>query len=159
RLIIDEAASSVCDATAHGFDQTAKFGLLFILALQRLTQLIEKGEFITGALMVNTCKIVFNTPDHESARILAEQLFTGYVDLQEWKPASVRPVAVGNDKVLVRGKSRALHEAQSRSHAEIDSRSWARASAATSADMFSTGTSFGSGESVSLASVPPETLF
>jgi hypothetical protein len=158
RFIVDEAAASICDATAQMLDQLAKYGVLGVFALQRLTQLIEKGEFITGALMVNTCKIVFNTPDHESARILAEQLFTGYVDLQEWKPASIRPVAVGNEKVVVRGKSRTSHQAHSRSRAEIDSRSWARASAAMTANMFSAGTSFGSGESASFSYIPPEPL-
>jgi hypothetical protein len=158
RLIIDEAAASICDATAHMLDQTAKFGLLGIFALQRFTQLIEKGEFITGALMVNTSKIIFNTPDHESARLLAEQIFTGFVDLQEWKPASVRPVAVGNDKVIVRGKSQARNEAHSRSRAQIDSRSWARASAAMSSTMFSAGSAFGSGDSISFATLPPDTM-
>lgn len=157
RIIIDEAAGSLCTATAQLLDQCAKFGLLGIFSLQRVSQLEEKGEFITGALMVNTgVKIVFNTPEAISARMLAENIFTGYVDLQEWKPASVRPVAVGNDKVTIRGRSQAEHAAHAESSADTDMRSWARASAAMNATMFSSGAAFGSGENLSFASMPAD---
>jgi hypothetical protein len=162
RLVIDEAESMLCLETARLLDQTRKYNLLLCCNLQRLAQLRERddGEFIFDAVMSNCAvKIVFAMPEVESARYCAELLFTGCIDLQEWKEASIRPVAVGNEKVIVRGKSRAAHEAHSRSHADIDSRSWARASAAMSASMVASGTATGVGSSLSFASTPPEPVF
>jgi hypothetical protein len=159
RLIIDEAAASLCTATAELLDQTRKFGLLGIFSLQRLSQLEEKGEFMTGAVMVNClCKIVFNSPEPLSARVLSENLFGGYLDYESWKPASVRPVAVGNEKIITRGRAHAEHDAISQSTAETDMKSFARATAAVTASMFSSGAAIGSGANSSFASMPDHVL-
>jgi len=161
RLVIDEAESMLCLETARLLDQTRKYNLLLCCNLQRLAQLRERddGETIFDAVMSNcAAKVVFAMPEPESARYCAELLFTGFVDLVEWKLGSERPTAVGNDKVIVKSRSRAEHQAESTSSAETDIRSSARASAAMSASMFSAASAFGSGESMSLASVPPDTL-
>jgi len=161
RLIIDEAGSgSLCNATALLLSEAAKFGLRATFSLQHLGQLEEKGELVARAMMVNTgCKIVFNTPDAESARILAEQMYTGHLDLEEWKPRSSRPLAVGNEHVTLYGSSRSEQHASSRSTSKMDSSSLARASAEMSAAMSSSGTGFGSGENTSFSMLPVQGLF
>jgi hypothetical protein len=156
RLLIDEAAGSLSPLTSKFAAQAAKFGLLGIWGLQSKAQGDEKSEFIMDILVTNAAnKVVFNTPEPEAARYLAEVCFNGpWLDLQEWKPASVRPVAVGNEKIIVRGRAHAEHDAQSQSSAETDMKSFARASAAVSAIMTSSGAAIGSGANSSFASMP-----
>jgi DNA polymerase III delta prime subunit len=163
RLLLDESDSILCNATTELLDALRKFRLTGIFSLQRTKQANSlsrpNGDTIFDALMVNTgIKIIFNIPEPDTAEYLARTLFSTVIDLQEFKPKSARPLAVANRKVIVHGKSRATHEAQAHSHAEIDSRSWARASAAMSASMSSAGAAFGSGDNISFASVPPDTL-
>ena len=154
-LIIDEAEGSLCTATAQLLDQTRKFGLLGIFSLQRIGQLREKGDFITDALMVNAgVKIVFGIPEPVTARYLAEQLFTGYVDLAEWKPGTERPVAVGNEKMILRSSSRAIHHAEHESASHADIRTLARASAFSTSNMVASAATSASGSNSSLASLP-----
>jgi len=159
-LIVDEAASSLCTATAQMLDQTRKFGLFGAFSFQRIGQLQEKGEFITEAVMVNAgAKIVFSMPEPRSARFLAEMLFTPHLDLQEWKPGSSRPTAVGNELRITRSRSRARHHAEQHGSATSDMRSHGRVSAMSHADMSAWGSGFSDGNSASFASTPPDPLF
>jgi len=154
-LIIDEAAGSLCTATAQLLDQTRKFGLLGLFSLQRIGQLREKGDLVTDALMVNAgVKIVFGIPEPVTARYLAEQLFTGHIDLAEWKPGTERPVAVGNERTTLRSWSRATHHAEHESASHADMRTHARASAFTTSSMVASAAMSASGSNTSFASTP-----
>ena len=53
----------------------------------------------------------------DSARYLAEMFYTGHLNLAEWKSGTERPVAVGNEKVLLKNSSVAEHEAEHTTHA------------------------------------------
>jgi hypothetical protein len=154
-LIIDEAAGSLCTATAELLDQTRKFGLLGVFALQRIGQLRDKGEFITDALMVNAgVKVAFGIPEPLTARYLAEQLFTGHIDLAEYKSGTERSVAVGNEKTILRSRSHATHDAEHVSASHADIRTQARASAFTTSSMVASAAASASGSSASFASTP-----
>lgn len=127
RLIIDEAESLLTADVARLCDQSAKMGLLVHAAIQRLGQLRARGDFIADALLVNCAvKIIFGGLEAASARYMAENLFSGSLDLAEWKPGSERPVVVGHRREIMRSRS------TSRSHtshaAESESESVARGS-------------------------------
>jgi hypothetical protein len=155
RLIIDEAAGALCTATAQLLDQTRKYGLLGIFSLQRIGQLREKGEFVTDAVMVNAgVKVVFGIPEPLTARYLAEQLFTGHIDLAEWKPGTERPVAVGTDKVTLRSRSKSEHSAEHQGASYADIRTHARASALTTSSIAGSAATSASGSNLSFASTP-----
>jgi hypothetical protein len=155
RLIIDESEAMLCKATAQVLDQTRKFGLTGIFSLQRLGQVRDKGEFVTNALMVNaTIKIVFGIPEPVDARYLAEQLFTGHIDLAEWKPGTERPVVVGHDRVLMRSRSRAQHHAENTSASVSDMTSVGHVVADMTTEMSSWGDGLSSGLNGSYLSAP-----
>jgi hypothetical protein len=155
-LIVDEAASGLCTATAQMLDQTRKYALYCLLSLQRIGQLQDKGEFITEAVMVNApLKIVFNIPEPRSARFLAETLFTPYLK-PAWKEGSERPTPVGNELRTVNSRSRAEHHATSIGSATVDMTSRGRASSAASADMTAWSSGLAQGASTSFASTPSD---
>lgn len=148
RLILDEAESLITVDTARLVDRCAKFGLNLIAAVQRLGQLRAKGDFIADALLGNvSLKIVFGGLEAESAEYMARQLFTGHIDLAEWKPGSVRPTVVGQDKVTVRNRSHADHEAEHESRAATRSHTRAHARAETTSTAFGTATATGAAAS------------
>lgn len=112
RLILDEGESMLTIYTARTFDQTGKFGLYVVVAVQRLGHLRDKGAFILDALMTNTAiKMSFAMPDADAARYLTEQFHTGHISLNEWKQGSERPVVTDHEKAIVRNSSRAQHDA------------------------------------------------
>jgi len=159
-LIVDEAASSLCNASAQMLDQTRKFGLFCLLSFQRIGQLEEKGESIMDAVMVNAAaKVVFAMPEPRTARILAETLFTPYLNYEEWKINSSRPTAVGNELRILRSRSRAQHHAEQVGSAVVDMHSTGRASASSFADMSAWGSGSTQGNSASFASTPPDPVF
>ena len=68
---------------------------------------------IRNAILTNTAiKIFFGGLDPDDAELIARFLFTGNLNLAEWKPGSERPVAVGQDKTTVANWSRAEMESQ-----------------------------------------------
>ena len=159
-LIVDEAASSLCMATAQMLDQTRKYGLFCLLALQRLGQLEEKGQAILDAVMVNApLKVVFAMPEPRAARYLADMLFTPYIDYTAFKIGSERPTAVGNEVRVVKSRSRAVHDAESIGNGTVDVRSASRSSASSFTDMSAWGSGLSQGASASYASTPPDPLF
>jgi hypothetical protein len=155
RLILDEAESLVTLDVARMCDQSAKAGLLLTAAIQRLGQLRQRGDFVADALLTNCAvKICFGGLEIESARYMAENLFAGHLDLAEWKPGTERPVAVGNDKVLVRNRSASRHHAQQSAFADTDMHATGRMSATASASLAGWGLNVSHGQSSSLASLP-----
>lgn len=160
RFIVDEAESLLCTETARLLDQSRKFGLTGIFSLQRLAQATTKGDFISDALMVNAgAKLVFNIPEHVTARYFAEMLFTGWIDLEEFKNKSIRPVAVGNEKVLLRNRSRTAHSAEHFGSAVSDTRSEGRVTALSQANTSAWGAGFSDSSNTSFALGPPDPLF
>jgi hypothetical protein len=140
-------------------DQCAKFGLNLIAAIQRLGQLRDKGPYIADSLLTNCAtKIVFGGLEPESARYMAEALFTGHLDLQEWKEKSARPTAVGLEKSTVRNWSRSEHEAEHHSYAVTQSRSRGEAVGTMTATTIGVGDFSATGDSAGLVMSPPMQL-
>lgn len=159
RLIIDEAESMITVDTARGADQVAKNRLFLLLIIQRLGQLLARGDFIADALFVNCAvKIVFGGLDPVSAKFMAEMLFAGHFDLEEWKEGSARPTVVGLDKVTLRGRSRGTHRMEGRGIGEGSVYSRASFSAATDTFMSSWGSVISGGNSSSMMITPADTL-
>jgi len=160
RLILDEAESLITLDVARMCDQSAKQGLFLTAAIQRLGQLRARGDFVADALLTNCAiKICFGGLEHDSARYMAETLFAGHLNLAQWKPGSERPTAVGNDKVILRNRSRASHHAEHVGSAVSDIRSSGRMTSSSHADIGAWGSAFSQGNSASFASTPPDPLF
>ncbi len=124
-------------------------GLRFVAAIQRLRQMRQRGDCIADALLVNCAvKVIFGGLEAESARYMAENLFTGFLDLAEWKPLSDQPVVVGHRHEMMRsrsvGRSSVAHDAQSES--EAVSRGYARTRMTAISEGQSEGTSEGHSE-------------
>lgn len=159
RLIIDEAESLITVDTARGADQVAKNRLYLTLAVQRLGQLRARGDFIADALFVNCgVKICFGGLDPDSARFIAEMLFAGHIDLEEWKPQSARPTVVGLDKVIVRARARGTHHAEAHGQGEGRVHSSSRFAAATDTFMASWGSVLSGASSATMLATPADTL-
>jgi TraM recognition site of TraD and TraG len=127
RLMIDEAESMITVDTARLVDRTGKFGLYLDAIVQRLGQLRAKGDFISDALLTNCSTVVaFGGLEPQSARYMAEHLFAGFVDLEEWKHKSARPTAVGQDKTTIKSSSHADHSAEHHASSETRSRGCCR---------------------------------
>jgi hypothetical protein len=160
RLILDEAESLITLDVARMCDQSAKHGLLLTAAIQRLGQLRARGDFVADALLTNCAlKICFGGLEHESARYMAETLFAGHLNLAEWKPGSERPTAVGNDKIMLRNRSRASHHAEHVGSAVSDMRSSGRMLSSSDASIAAWGSASSQGNSASFASTPPDPFF
>ncbi len=160
RLILDEAESLVVADTARMTDQCAKYGLNLTAAIQRLGQLRAKGDFVADALAVNCAvKVCFGGLEPMSARYMSDLLFSGFLDLAEWKTGSERPVAVGQDKAIVRNWSRAEHEAEHHTFAHTRSQAHGQATGTFEGSSFASGDFSGSGEAAGMVMTPPATLF
>jgi hypothetical protein len=158
RLFVDEAQGSFCDASARMMDQVRKFRFEGTWIFHRFTQVAEKGDFIAGAIMTHTTKLIFQVKDEEDARRLATDAFTGHLNLAEWKPGTERPTPVGQQKIILKSRTRSEQFSETESITETVMRSSARAFAASRATGFSNGQSFGAGDSLSLAAMPPDRM-
>lgn len=155
RLVLDEAESLITVETARLVDQCSKFGLNLIFAIQRLGQIRAKGEFICDALLTNTgIKVCFGGLEPASARFMAETLFTGHIDLAEWKEGTERPTAVGQDRETVRNRSRAESEAVTEGHGEAETSSHAFARGDSHGSNRAHGAGHASGRSAQLTLTP-----
>lgn len=160
RLVLDEAESLITTDVARMTDQCAKYGLNLTAAVQRLGQIRAKGEFVCDALAVNCAvKVCFGGLEPASARYMAELLFSGFLDLAEWKPGSERPVAVGHERETVRSSSRAEHEATHETRAHTRSHSRGEATGTFETTSASSGDFSGTGNSSGLVLSPPAALF
>lgn len=159
RLIIDEAESMLSVDVARGLDQVAKNRLYLMLIIQRLGQLRNRGDFLADAVFVNCgVKICFGGLDPESARFMAEMLFAGHIDLQEWKPDSARPTVVSLDRVTLTARSRGTHRVEGHGVGEGSVRSLAEFSAATDTFLSSWGTVLSGGSTATMMATPADTL-
>lgn len=159
RLILDEAESLITLAVARMLDQTAKTGLLVTAAVQRLGQLRARGDFIADALFANSpVKVALGGLEPESANYVARTFFTGFLDLQEWKENTKRPLVVGQEKAIVRSESRTEHEAEHNSYTYARSHSQGDAAGTMTGIASAHGTSDFAGESAGMVMAPPASM-
>lgn len=139
-LYIDECSLFVNEDIGRILAEGRKFGLHLILAHQHLEQLKKVSEDVYHSVMTNAkTKVVFGGLNADDARVLAEQVFLGELELEEAKGSLSKPVVVRYIKTYLenysQGKSTSRGENRSTSTGE---------SRSTSA---STGTSRGDSES------------
>jgi len=160
RLILDEAESLITVDVARMTDQCAKYGLNLVAAIQRLGQLRAKGDFVCDALFTNCAvKICFGGLETESARYMTELLYSGFLDLQEWKDKSKRPVAVGQIKTTVRNSSRSEMYAEHETYAHTTSHSHGEATGTSSTTSVASGDFSGSADMSGVVMTPPASMF
>lgn len=103
-LYIDECALFINEDIGRILDEGRKFGLHQILAHQHLAQLKQAGEAVYHSVMTDAkTKVVFGGLDTEDARVLAEQIFLGELDLEEAKVKFNKPVVVGYIRSWLKG--------------------------------------------------------
>ncbi len=115
---------------------------------------------ICNAILTNTgIKIFFGGLDPDDAELVARLLFTGHVNLCEWKSGSERPVAVGQDKAAVENWSRSEMESESLMRATTHSHAYGSGRGTFSGTSTSTGSGASSGESYGQVLTPPVQFF
>ena len=93
---IDECGEFLNETIVKGLDQTAKFGLHYILSHQGLDQLGKPDDKIRRGVMRGAQnKIVFLQDDPVSAGELGEFLFEKEFDLERPKEILIKPTVVG----------------------------------------------------------------
>lgn len=90
-VYIDEFARFVTRDIAYGLEETRKFKVFFTLAHQHLAQLKKDDEYLYASVMTN-CKnkIVFGSLSVDDAKVMAEELNTGFLDLKSVKDKMYR---------------------------------------------------------------------
>lgn len=112
-LYIDECARYINSDVVRILDEGRKFGLHLILAHQHLAQLKKVGEDIYQAVMTDAkTKVVFGGLTSEDAKILAENIFAGEIELQEAKKSLNKPVVVDHVKQIVENYSKGQGESE-----------------------------------------------
>jgi hypothetical protein len=85
-LIIDEFQLFLTPDIPKMLDQAAKYGIHLFLFHQHLSQLKQLDEQAYGAVMTNAqIKAVFGGLSREDARLMAEQIYPGQIDLKRVK--------------------------------------------------------------------------
>jgi hypothetical protein len=85
-VYVDEFANYVTKDIARSLEELRKFNVFFIFAHQHLDQLKTDDEYIFNSVLTNcTTKIAFGGLSYKDARIMAEELFTGYLDHKKVK--------------------------------------------------------------------------
>lgn len=94
---IDECGDYLNDTVVKGLDQTAKFGLHYILSHQRLSQLGDRRDhpIRNGVMGGAQSKVVFLQDDHDTTSELAELLFGKTFDMEKPKEVLIKPTVVG----------------------------------------------------------------
>lgn len=94
---IDECGDYLNETIVKGLDQTAKFGLHYILSHQGLDQLGQRRDdpIRRGVMRGAQNKVVFLQDDIESAAESAELLFGKEYDLEKVKEKLIKPTVVG----------------------------------------------------------------
>lgn len=112
-LYVDECARYVNEDFARILDECRKFGLHAVFAHQHLAQLQKAGEDVYKAIMTDAkTKVVFGGLSAEDARILAEQIFLGELDLEETKESLKKPVVTGYIRTWLKSYSRSEGSAE-----------------------------------------------
>ena len=114
-LYIDECTRFINEDVARILDEGRKFGLHLVLAHQHLAQLKKAGEDIYHSVMTDAkTKVIFGGLNAEDARILAEQVFLGELDLEQPKEILNKPVVVGHIRTWLHNYSHSTEDAETR---------------------------------------------
>lgn len=94
---IDECGDYLNETVVKGLDQTAKFGLHYILSHQRLSQLgARRDDPIRNGVMGGAqSKVVFLQDDADTASEISELLFGKEFDFERPKEVLIKPTVVG----------------------------------------------------------------
>ena len=94
---IDECGDYLNETVVKGLDQTAKFGLHYVLSHQRLSQLGQRRDdpIRNGVMGGAQSKVVFLEDDLDTAQELADLLFGKSYDLERPKQVLIKPTVVG----------------------------------------------------------------
>jgi len=145
-LFIDEAGLYVNEDVARILDEGRKFGLHLILAHQHLAQLKKAGEDVYHSVMTDAkTKVVFGGLSPEDARIMAELMYLGEINLDEVQHILDKPVVT---RYIIRwlksysqgeafGESRTDSYSESRGQSTNDGWSNAETNAYPVPDLFS----------------------
>jgi hypothetical protein len=130
-VLIDEASDYVTPDMLRAFERLRKRRVFLRVACQQLSQWVKPDDPNAAALnsvLTNTrAKIVFGGLAPDDAELMAKLLFNGNINLDTvYKDGSVRPVAVGNDKVKLTSEALARHHAEQRARSVSDSRTASR---------------------------------
>ena len=132
---VDECADYITEDVAKALDQTAKFGLHYILAHHRMSQLRDYGEAFAEAIMTGAqSKVVFRVDRDEAAEELSKHLFRKEYNIERRKTRLTQPVVTGHELVGLRSHSV--------SDGETDSEGWS--------DTESSGSDYGNSENESI---------
>jgi hypothetical protein len=126
-VMIDEASDYVTPDMLRAFERLRKRRVFMRVACQQLSQWVKpddpKASALNSVLTNTRAKIVFGGLAPDDAELMAKLLFNGNINLDTvYKDGSVRPVAVGNDKVMLTSEAFARHHAEQRARAVSDSR-------------------------------------
>lgn len=105
-IFIDECSLFINDDIGRILDEGRKFGLNVILAHQHLSQLEDVSKRVYKAVKTDAkSKIVFGGLEPEDARVMAEQLFMGEIDLEEPVKKLVKEAVVNYEITKLRGET------------------------------------------------------
>ena len=125
-----------------------------------MTNASDERATILNAIMSGTStKIFLRFGDPDDADSAVRVMFTGFVDLEEWKQGSARPTAIGNQKEIVRSWSRAEHEAEHQTYARTQSHSHGEAVGTMITNSSAVGEFSGQGDASGMVMAPPVQLF
>lgn len=118
---VDECADYVTEHVAKSMDQVAKYGLHFILAHHRMSQLEHYGDAFCEAIMAGAqTKVVFRVDIDGAAEELGRHLYRREFDIESRKEGLTMPVGVGQEIVWLRGHMDAETEGGSHSRGSVD---------------------------------------
>lgn len=111
---IDECGRFINETIVEGLDETAKFGLHYVLSHQRLRQLGEPDSVIReGVIGGAQNKVVFLQEDPASASAMGEFMFEKEFDLERPKEILIKPTVVGYTREWLRREGHARSTSQS----------------------------------------------
>lgn len=158
-LYIDEFGQFITRDIARALEECRKYKLFLLLAHQHLAQLSREDPYLYSSVLTN-CKnkVVFGGLAQEDARIMADEIITGFVDLKAIKDEIVstkeRHVEEVRDSQTrnysqSRTKSRARTQAETSSHSTAVSESETKGTTETTqqTDATSRGQNFSQGVS------------
>ena len=105
-LYVDECSRFVSEDIQRILDEGRQFGLHLILAHQHLSQLQKAGDAVYHAVMTDArTKVVFGGLSPDDAKVMAETVYMGEIDLEEAKTSLNKPVVVGHRREIMRSAS------------------------------------------------------
>ena len=129
---IDEFAQFVTRDIARSLEEARKFKLFMVLAHQHLAQLKREDEYLYASVLTNCRnKIVFGGLSREDAEVMAQEVATGFVDLnaikdeiyttkarQNLKKTEVRNWSEGQSQSTSEGETLGESQGVSEGHSE-----------------------------------------